>query len=218
MNSPIPSAASTAACFAEVSSVAARTPVCSTSDAKVFDRVVLPYLADAHGLARWITGNHSDAQDVVQDSCIRALHGIGGFAGGDARTWILTIVRRTAYDWLNKNRPAALVLAEDIGDLRYGQPPESDTATAETALIEDEEKHLFENAVASLPAHYREILALRHARGLSYRDIAELTGISMGTVMSRLSRARGHLVSRIKESEARATPRRSMFCRDAVAA
>jgi RNA polymerase sigma factor (sigma-70 family) len=90
--------------------------------------------------------------------------------------------------------------------------------TAETALIEDEEKHLFEGVVASLPAHYREILALRHARGLSYRDIAELTGISMGTVMSRLSRARGHLVSRIKESEARTTPRRPRFCREAVAA
>ena len=184
----------------------------------VFDRVVLPYLADAYGLARWITGNHSDAQDVVQDSCMRALHGIGGFAGGDARTWMLTIVRRTACDWLNKNRPAAMVLAEDIDALRHGQPPESDMATGETALIEDEERHLFESAVASLPAHYREVLALRHARGLSYRDIADLTGISMGTVMSRLSRARGHLVSRIKESEARTPPGRSMFRREAVAA
>src|SRR2546421_6285857 len=86
----------------------------SDDDQARFASVVLPHLADAYALARWLTGNSADAEDVVQDACLRAFRGIGNFSGGNARAWVLTIVRHTAYTWLGKNRPAALVLVEDV--------------------------------------------------------------------------------------------------------
>jgi RNA polymerase sigma-70 factor (ECF subfamily) len=111
---------------------------------------------------------------------------------------VLTIVRRTAYDWLNMNRPAAIVLVEDLEDLERTRLPEPDAGTAESRLIDGEDVTLIRNAIAALPAHYRQTLILRHLQGLTYREIADLTGISIGTVMSRLSRARRHLSRRFK--------------------
>jgi RNA polymerase sigma-70 factor (ECF subfamily) len=168
------------------------------SIARRFGAVVEPYLADAYALARWLTSNHADSQDVVQDACLRALHGIGNFADGDARSWVLTIVRRTAYDWLNRNRPEAIVFTEDWEDLEGAQLPKRDAATAESCLIDREDEGLLEKAIAALPAHYRQTLVLRHVQGLTYREIAESTGVSIGTVMSRLSRARRHLIERLR--------------------
>ena len=170
---------------------------CSKNDERRFAAVVLPYLADAYALARWLTRNHADSQDVVQDACVRALHGIGNFAGGDARSWVLTIVRRTAYDWLHKNRPAALVATEDGDHPECAQLPERGAGTAESWLIDREDEALFESAIAALPAPYRETIALRHLQGLTYREIAEAIGISIGTVMSRLCRARRHLINQM---------------------
>jgi RNA polymerase sigma factor (sigma-70 family) len=173
-----------------------------------FATVVLPYLADAYGLARWLTSNHADSEDVVQDACLRALRGIGNFGGGDARSWVLTIVRRTAYDWLNRNRPAAIVLAENLEDLEHARSPDPDADMAERRFIDLEDEAHLKNAIAALPAHYREVLVLRHLHGLSYREIADLTGKSIGTVMSRLSRARGHLGRR----STRRRPGRAASC------
>jgi RNA polymerase sigma factor (sigma-70 family) len=167
-----------------------------------FGSVVLPYLADAYALARGLTRNHTDSQDVVQDACLRALHGIGNYADGDARTWVLTIVRRAAYDWLDKNRPAAVVRSEGLNTLEHSPGSPIDTGTAERCLIDWEESRQLASVVAGLPAHYRQTLALRHVRGLSYREIAESTGTSIGTVMSRLSRARRHLRARLTRSHA----------------
>jgi RNA polymerase sigma factor (sigma-70 family) len=175
-----------------------RSRVCSEGNERRFAAVVLPHLADAYALARWLTSNHADSQDVVQDACLRALQGIGNFADGDARSWVLTIVRRTAYDWRNRNRPGTIILAEDLDNLEYTQLPEPDAGTAESWLIDREDETLVKNAIAALPAHYRETLALRHLKGLTYREIAELTGVSIGTVMSRLSRARCYLAKRLK--------------------
>jgi RNA polymerase sigma factor (sigma-70 family) len=177
---------------------AARSGVRSEGDDRRFATVVLPHLADAYALARWLTSNHADSQDVVQDACLRALNGIGSFADGDARAWVLTIVRRTAYDWLSRNRPTAIVSTEDVEDLECAQLPEPEAGTAESRLIDREDETLFQNAIAALPSHYRQTLVLRHLQGLTYREIAELTGISIGTVMSRLSRARRHLIARLK--------------------
>jgi RNA polymerase sigma-70 factor (ECF subfamily) len=168
-----------------------------------FASVVLPYLVDAHALARCLTGNYADAQDVVQDACLRALHGIGSFADGDARSWVLTIVRRTAFDWLKRNRPVAIVRGGDMEALERAQVPEPGVGSAETHLIDKEDERLFDSAVAGLPPHYRQTLALRHVRGLTYREIAESTGVSIGTVMSRLSRARRHLISRMTNNKIR---------------
>jgi RNA polymerase sigma factor (sigma-70 family) len=175
----------------------ARSRVCLGDDRR-FATVVLPHLADAYALARWLTSNHADSQDVVQDACLRALNGIGSFADGDARAWVLTIVRRTAYDWLSRNRPATIVSTEDVEDLECAQLPEPDGGTAESWLIDQEDETLFQNAISALPSHYRQTLVLRHLQGLTYREIAESTGISIGTVMSRLSRARRHLIARLK--------------------
>jgi RNA polymerase sigma factor (sigma-70 family) len=115
---------------AETSPSVTRSRVCSEGDDRRFTSVVLPYLADAYALARWLTNNHADSEDVVHDACLRALHGIGSFANGDARAWVLTIVRRTAYDWLNRNRPAAIVLAKDLEGLECTQLPGPDAAVA----------------------------------------------------------------------------------------
>src|ERR1700691_2166805 len=99
---------------------------CAEGDERRFAAVVLPYLADAYGLARRLTRNRAGSEDVVQDACLRALHGIGNFAGGDARSWVLTIVRRTAYDWLNMNRPGTIVFTEDWEGLEGAPLPKRD--------------------------------------------------------------------------------------------
>jgi RNA polymerase sigma factor (sigma-70 family) len=174
---------------------------CPKNDERRFAAVVLPYLADAYALARWLTSNHADSQDVVQDACLRALHGIGNFAGGDARSWVLTIVRRTAYDWLHRNRPAALVATSDGDHPECAQLPERGAGTVESWLIDREDEALFESAIAGLPAPYRQTLALRHLQGLTYREIADTIGISIGTVMSRLCRARRHLIKRMNPTQ-----------------
>ncbi len=167
-----------------------------------FARVVLPHLADGYALARWLTGNSADAEDVVQDACLHAFRGIGNFSGGNARAWVLTIVRHTAYTWLGKNRPAALVLVEDVEGVDRGQSGEPDVETPETALIAKADAGLLEAAIAVLPAPFRETLVLRDLQGLNYREIAEVTQVPIGTVMSRLARARHRLIATIAKDAA----------------
>jgi RNA polymerase sigma factor (sigma-70 family) len=168
-----------------------------------FRRVVLPHLDDAYALACWLTGSRTDSEDVVQDACLRALRAIGGFSNGNARAWVLTIVRHTAYGWLHKNRPAALARVEDFDAVERAQANELDVETPETALIAQDDATHLEAAIAALPAPFRETLVLREVRGLSYREIAEVTGVSTGTVMSRLARARRRLVAILKDAERR---------------
>ena len=169
-----------------------------------FRRVVLPHLHDAYALARWLTGSRTDSEDVVQDACLRALRAIDNFSDGNARAWMLTIVRNTTYSWLHKNRPAAVVRIEDFETERGAHTIELDLETPETALIAQDGETLLEGAIASLPAALRETLVLREVQELSYREIAEVTGVSLGTVMSRLARARGRIISIMTEPGARA--------------
>jgi len=168
-----------------------------------FASVVLPHLGDAYSLARWLTGNRADAEDVVQDACLRAFRAIGSFAGGSARAWVLTIVRHSTYAWLRKNRPAALVSVEDLEAVESAQvnPGDPDAETPETELIAKTEAAHLEAAIAALPAPFRETLVLRDVQGLDYREIAEVTGVAMGTVMSRLARARRRLITTLTRSE-----------------
>jgi RNA polymerase sigma-70 factor, ECF subfamily len=168
----------------------------SSEDANArFRSVVLPHLDDAYRLARWLTGSRADSEDVVQDACLRALRAIGNFSNGNARAWVLTIVRHTTYSWLHKNRPATLVLVEDFEAIKRAQSIETDVETPETALISRHDATLLEAAIATLPAPLRETLVLREVQELSYREIAALTGVSIGTVMSRLARARGRIIA-----------------------
>jgi RNA polymerase sigma factor (sigma-70 family) len=174
----------------------------SGNDDLRFTAVVLPHLDDAYALARWLTGNRIDAEDVVQNACLFALRGIGNFSNGNARAWVLTIVRHAAYEWLQKNRPAALILAEDIEGVERSQSSELDVETPETVLLAKDEATLLEAAIAQLPMPLRETLMLR-CQDLAYREIALVTGVPMGTVMSRLARARDKLIVIMSRDEAR---------------
>jgi RNA polymerase sigma factor (sigma-70 family) len=164
-------------------------------DTARFNRVVLPHLDAAYALARWLTGNRADARDVVQDACLRAFRGIGSFSHGNARAWVLTVVRHTAYDWLRKNRPAGVMPVEDFDGIERTLSSAPDAETPETALIAKTAAMQLAAAIAALPAPMRETLVLRDVEGLAYREIAEVTGVPMGTVMSRLARARGSLIA-----------------------
>ena len=168
-----------------------------------FDRVVLPHLDDAFALARWLAGNQPDAEDIFQEACLRAFRGIGSFSGGSARAWLLTIVRRTAYSWLKKNRLRAQVAINDLslGERALveggGDQDALNRATPETELIAKADAARLEAAIAALPLEFREAFVLRDIQGLEYREIAEVTAMPLGTVMSRLARARRRLTDTI---------------------
>jgi RNA polymerase sigma factor (sigma-70 family) len=181
----------------------------SEDDQARFASVVLPHLADAYALARWLTGDRADAEDVVQEACLRAFRGIGGFSGVNARAWLLTIVRHAAYTWLGKNRSASLVMVDDLEAVEQKQASSSGGAleqgpqTPEAALIAKADARRLEAAIAELPVPFRETLVLRDVQGLDYREIAEVTKVPIGTVMSRLARARRRLIERIGTDEPR---------------
>src|SRR5437667_1139330 len=165
-----------------------------------FARVVLPHLAEAYALARWLTGNGTDAEDVVQDACLRAFRGIAGFREGNARAWVLTIVRHTAYSWLGKNRPATLVVTDDVEGVEGAEITSGD-AEAQTEMIAKADAARLQAAIQKLPPPFRETLVLRDLHGLDYRQIAKVTGVPIGTVMSRLARARRRLMTTIAKDE-----------------
>jgi RNA polymerase sigma-70 factor (ECF subfamily) len=154
-----------------------------------FEREVLPHLDAAYNLARWLTRNDDDAQDVVQEAYIRAFRFFGGFRGGNARLWLLRIVRNTCYTWLRLNRPPQTTAEFD--EELFG--PDPDAQNAEEALLRNDSSTLVRQALETLPTDSREVLILRDIQGMSYKEISEVTGMPPGTVMSRLSRARSRL-------------------------
>ena len=161
-----------------------------------FASVVLPHLADAFTLARWLSGSRADAEDITQEACLRAFRAIEGFRGEQARAWVLTIVRNTAHSWLAKNCNFKLVSvddlhAEDRNEMELGGSlTEAGALTPESRLIAQMEAADLEKAIAALPDVFREVVVLRDIQGLSYREIGTVTGIAIGTVMSRLARGR----------------------------
>ena len=163
------------------------------SDQARFTEVFVPYLVDAFRLARWLVGSRADAEDIVQEASMRAFKNIRGFSGGNPRAWVLTIVRNTSYSWLAKNRPKDVVFSDDL-DQDHREQIEQRTIqemqTPETALIAKLEAEQVRKAMASLPAPFREVLVLREIHDLDYRTIAEVAALPIGTVMSRLARAR----------------------------
>ncbi|MCW6511800.1 sigma-70 family RNA polymerase sigma factor [Lichenifustis flavocetrariae] len=172
-----------------------------------FSQIVLPRLDEGYRLARWLTGNPTDAEDVVQEASLRAYRGIEGFAEGNARAWFLTIVRNTCYSWLQRHRPRIIVFSEDLeaeernsvldaGGVLGAEAPQ----TPEAALFAKDEAGRLARAINALPVPFKEVLVLREYHGLSYREIAEVTGVAIETVMSRLARARQHLLN-LLESE-----------------
>jgi RNA polymerase sigma-70 factor (ECF subfamily) len=160
------------------------------SDPTRFDALVLPHLDAAYNLARWLTRDTHDAEDVVQDACIRALKYIGSLEGGDARGWFLKIVRNAFYDWLGRNRPAEVVNDENEAVDAAVDPV---AISPEQAAMRKAELRMLADAMEELPLQYREVLILRELEELSYKEIARVADIPVGTVMSRLARARGLL-------------------------
>ena len=169
-------------------------------DKSDFDEIFLPHLPEAYRLAHWLAGNASDAEDIVQEAAIRAFRGIKGFGAINARAWSLTIVRNTAFSWLTKNRPRKVAY---INDLNPAEQQELEYEGLHGARIETpEEVALFkadaaelQGALSRLPAQFREVIVLREINQMNYRDIAEITNIPIGTVMSRLSRGRQLLIT-----------------------
>ena len=154
-----------------------------------FEKAVLPHLDAAYNLARWLTHNNHDAEDVVQEAYLRAFKFFGGFRGGDSRSWLLTIVRNTCYTWLRQNQPHELTTVFDEEIHSVG----SDATNPETIILESVDNELLRQALEELPVEFREAIVLRELEGLSYKEIANITDLPVGTVMSRLARARKRL-------------------------
>ena len=151
-----------------------------------FDETILPHLNAAHNLARWLVRGSHEAEDVVQEACLRAFRYFGTFRGGNARAWLLRIVRTTAFSWLQKNR--AQEFATEFNEDIHSEGCEA--LNPETLLLQRADTRLLEQAMNHLPVRWREVLVLRELEGLSYKEIAEVVGVPMGTVMSTLFRAR----------------------------
>jgi|SRR5207248_2959157 RNA polymerase sigma-70 factor, ECF subfamily len=160
----------------------------------VFEATVLPYLNSAYNLARWLTRNEHDAEDIVQDAILRALRSFDTFIPGrDARAWLLAIVRNSCRTWMRRNRPHETAAQLD-DDAQVAVGTWSDP---EAVLIKNANSQAIHSALEELPSEYREILILRELEELSYKEIAQIVEIPLGTVMSRLSRARRELYARL---------------------
>src|SRR5579863_2850092 len=159
-----------------------------------FELLALPHLDAAYNLARWLAGNPTDAEDVVQDAYLRAYRYFDAFQGGNFRVWLLTIVRNAFMTWVKENRSGRMMFVPDTPvadnadreEIMWGSRPRD----PETLLLESIDSQMLSRLMEQLPAEYREVLLLREVEDLAYKEIAEVTGVPMGTVMSRLSRAR----------------------------
>jgi RNA polymerase sigma-70 factor, ECF subfamily len=158
-----------------------------------FESVVLPHLDAGYALARWLTRNDADAADVVQEACLRAFRYFDSYREGDAKSWLLKIVRRSCYDWLERNRPSDLVPLETAADAESSGTPLPSPVDTEQLLQSRSELRRLDRLIEELPPPLREAFVLRELQELDYRQIAEVTGVPIGTVMSRLHRARSAL-------------------------
>ena len=157
----------------------------------LFEQAVIPHMNAAYNLARWLLGAEDDARDAVQDAALRAFKGFPRFRGGDGRAWLLTIVRNVCFSWLRKHRHDALATEFDDELHSHAAAPE----------VPDIDPEAVRAAIEQLGAEYREAIVLREMEGLSYKEIAEVTGVPIGTVMSRLARARRQLRDLLSRGE-----------------
>jgi len=165
-----------------------------------FDEVFLPHMAEGYRLAQWLTGSASDAEDIVQESALRAFRGIKTFGAVNARAWSLAIVRNTAFSWLAKNKPKKVVYMNDLSaakqqELEYEGLHGTRIETPEEIALFKADAEEIQKALAQLPEQFREVIVLREINQMNYRDIAEITNVPIGTVMSRLFRGRQLLIA-----------------------
>jgi RNA polymerase sigma-70 factor (ECF subfamily) len=164
------------------------------TDRRRFEQQVLPHIDAAFNLARWLTRNDHDAEDVVQDAMLRAYRHFEGLRG-EARPWLLAIVRNACFSWIQRNRPAEVAPGLDA------EAAEAATAPAdspEALLARELDRRMLNEAIAALPLQFREVLILRELEDLSYREIARIANVPIGTVMSRLARARRLLAESVR--------------------
>jgi RNA polymerase sigma-70 factor (ECF subfamily) len=152
----------------------------------LFERTVTRHLSAAYNLARWLTRNEHDAEDVVQDACLRAFRSIEGFHGGDGRAWLLAIVRNASYSWLHRNRSHDLTIPFD--DRLHDAA--ADDLDPEKIVLKRVDGEALAKALEELAPEFREVIILREMEDLTYKEIAQVADIPIGTVMSRLARAR----------------------------
>ncbi len=154
-----------------------------------FEKAVLPHLDAAYNLARWLTRNDADAEDVVQEAYLRAFRFFGGFHGENGRAWLLGIVRNTSYTWMQQNRSPELnmPLDDELHEVK------GNDLNPEALLLQKADAQMLRQAVEELPVEFREVLVLRELDEMSYKQIAVLADLPIGTVMSRLARARKRL-------------------------
>jgi len=164
-----------------------------------FEEIFLPHLDAAYNLARWIVHNDQDAQDIVQEAFIRAFKGFQGFRGGNGRAWLLTIVRNTAYTWMNKRMPDQKLVP--YVEERHANIISIDQSTNQSVL--EKRRQDLSDALKRLPSEFREVIVLYEIEGLSYKELALSLGVPVGTVMSRLSRARRRLQQDFAQSNSR---------------
>jgi RNA polymerase sigma factor (sigma-70 family) len=157
-----------------------------------FERLILPHLDDAYTLARYLLRNEHDAQDVVQDAVLRAVRYFDGFRDGDARAWLLAIVRNCCHTWHRRTKnDRATVSYTDAAD----SPQLQGAVGADALAIQSSERAAIERAIGELPMEWREVIVLREVEEMSYKEISTITGVPIGTVMSRLARARKRLAA-----------------------
>ena len=162
-----------------------------------FDRVVAPHLARAYNLARLLLGNSADAEDLVQEASLRAFRALDSYRGGESKTWLLVIVRNLCYSFLAGKRGAHEVI--EFAEEEHS----TDEATPESMTLRSADAADVRRAIEELPTEFRETLVLREMEELSYKEIADVTGVALGTVMSRLARARQQLRQRLQKQSGR---------------
>jgi RNA polymerase sigma-70 factor (ECF subfamily) len=177
--------------------VAGRKLLQGVDERERFEQTFLPHLSAAYNLARWLTRDDADADDLVQASYVRALKAFGGFRGTNSRAWLLTIVRNACYSWVEQKRARGPVTSFDEQIHAVG----SESMDPEKRLLRDDQVQRIRRAVEELPHELREVVVLRELEGLSYKEIAAVAEIPMGTVMSRLARARERLRDRLCDGE-----------------
>ncbi len=164
-------------------------PLSDPTTAQRFEQITAPHLSAAYNLARWLTRDPHDAEDVVQEAYLRALRYFASFRGDDGKAWLLTIVRNTFYSWHQSRRDGEVSADRDAGDEIANTADES-TEAPDAWLARLDDRRAIDAAIEALPAEFREVIVLRELEDLSYKEIADVAGIPLGTVMSRLSRAR----------------------------
>jgi RNA polymerase sigma-70 factor, ECF subfamily len=161
--------------------------VLDSQDQMRFETLVLPHLDAAFNLARWLLRSGADAEDAAQEAMLRAYRFFHGFRGGDVRAWLLQIVRNTCFTWMEKNRHGKDL--SEFGEELHGRTG----STPESLAIAADNRGRLTQALECLPSRFREVIVLRELEGCSYKEIATITSIPIGTVMSTLSRARRQL-------------------------